>query len=72
MHHDDDDDNDYDYAKDHDYYEENDIMHLYHDDDYVKDHNDSEKENGTSFPRVLGSLLTKEARLITEEGTILT
>ena len=28
--------------------------------------------NGTSFPRVLGSLLTKEARLITEEGTIRT
>ena len=49
-------------------------IHLNHDDDYdyARDHNDSENENGTSFPRVLGSLLTKEARLMTEEGTIRT
>ena len=70
LHHND----DCDYSKDHEDVEENDTIHLNHDDDYdyAKDHNDSENENGTSFPRVLGSLLTKEARLMTEEGTIRT
>ena len=62
---------DYNYSKDHN---DNDTIHLNHDDDYdyARDHNDSENENGTSFPRVLGSLLTNEARLMTEEGTIRT
>ena len=41
-------------------------MHLNHGDDY------NYSKDGTSFPRVLGSLLTNEARLMTEEGTIRT